>query len=63
MTVHLDHTLVITRDQLSDGTECFVASDPAFPGCVSYGRTEAEAVEDFDEAKRVWLRARGDRSS
>jgi predicted RNase H-like HicB family nuclease len=60
MTIHVDHALIIKRDQLSDGTVCFVAEDPALPGCVSYGLTPEEAAEEFDDAKKVYLRARNE---
>jgi predicted RNase H-like HicB family nuclease len=58
MTTHLDHSTVITRDRLGNGTECFVAHDPALPGCVSYGKTPAEAAEQLEDARQVYLRAR-----
>ncbi|HET7228652.1 MAG TPA: hypothetical protein VFJ16_01485 [Longimicrobium sp.] len=63
MTIRLDHPPVITRDRMSDGTECFIASDSALPGCVTYGDTEAEVIELFEDAKRLYLRARGEASS
>lgn len=56
MTIHLDHATVIKRDRLSDGTECFVAEDPALPGCVAYGKTAVEAAEQFEEVKQAYLR-------
>jgi predicted RNase H-like HicB family nuclease len=63
MTIHVDHPPVITRDRLSDGSECFIASDPALPGCVTYGETEAEVIELFEDAKRLYLRVRGEAAS
>ncbi len=32
-----------------------VAECPALPGCVSQGRTEAEAVSNIREAIELWL--------
>ena len=55
MTIHLDHSVVIEADRLGDGTECFVARDPELPGCVSYGKTPAEAVEMLKDARRAYL--------
>jgi len=56
MTTHVEHPIVITRDRLGDGTECFVAEDPALPGCVSYGKTPDEAMEMLEDARRAYLR-------
>ena len=41
-----------------DETGMIVAECPAIPGCVSQGRTEAEAVENIREAIAVCLEAR-----
>lgn len=32
-----------------------VAECPSLPGCVSQGRTEAEAVDNIREAIQLWL--------
>jgi len=32
-----------------------VAECPALPGCVSQGRTEAEAIDNIREAMELWL--------
>jgi len=32
-----------------------VAECPALPGCVSQGRTEAEAIDNIREAIELWL--------
>ncbi len=41
-----------------DETGMIVAECPAIPGCVSQGRTEAEAVENIREAIAGCLEAR-----
>ncbi len=41
-----------------DETGIIVAECPAIPGCVSQGRTEAEAVENIREAIAACLEAR-----
>ena len=41
-----------------DETGMIVAECPAIPGCVSQGRTEAEAVENIREAIAACLEAR-----
>ena len=32
-----------------------VAECPSLPGCVSQGRTEAEAIDNIREAMQLWL--------
>ncbi len=32
-----------------------VAECPSLPGCVSQGRTEAEAIDNIREAVQLWL--------
>lgn len=56
MTTHVERSIVITRNRLSDGTECFIAEDPSLPGCITYGKTEDEAMEMLDDARRAYLR-------
>ena len=48
--------LLVTLD--SDETGMIVAECPAIPGCVSQGRTEAEALENIREAIIGCLEAR-----
>jgi predicted RNase H-like HicB family nuclease len=42
-----------------DETAMIVAECPAIPGCVSQGRTEAEALDNIREAIAGCLAARG----
>jgi len=48
--------LIVTLDR--DETGMIVAECPAIPGCVSQGRTEAEALENVQEAIRACIEAR-----
>ncbi len=50
--------VVIQRDE----TGYYVAEVPALPGCVSQGRTEAEAKENIKEAIIGWLTVMNDRA-
>jgi len=43
----------------SDETEMLVAECPSIPGCISEGRTEAEALENIREAIAGCLASRG----
>jgi predicted RNase H-like HicB family nuclease len=52
----------VTIEQDEDGI--FVAEVPALPGCISQGKTRAEAVENVKEAIELYLEsleAHGDR--
>ncbi len=46
-------TLQIVLEPGEDGW--IVAECPALPGCVSQGRTEAEAIDNIREAIELWL--------
>ena len=41
----------------ADESGGFAISCPAFPGCISQGETEKEAIENFKEALIGWLGA------
>ena len=46
-------TLKIVLEPGEDGW--IVVECPALPGCVSQGRTEAEAIDNIREAMELWL--------
>lgn len=48
--------LIVTLER--DETGMIVVECPAIPGCVSQGRTEAEAIDNIREAIRGCLEAR-----
>ena len=50
---------IVTIERDEDGA-CVVEC-PAIPGCVSQGRTEAEALENIKDAIRQSLEVRADR--
>ena len=45
-----------------DGTGYYVAEVPALPGCVSQGRTAAEAKSNIKEAIGGWLAVMNDKA-
>jgi hypothetical protein len=45
----------------ADGGSCFIASDPACPGCTGYAATEDGALDSLARARRAWDRHGGDR--
>ncbi len=49
----------MTIDRDEDGV--YVIECPAIPGCVSQGRTEAEALENIKDAIRQCLEVRAER--
>lgn len=51
--------LFVTIDRDEDGA--YVAECPAIPGCVSQGSTEAEALENIQDAIRQCLEVRRER--
>lgn len=40
----------LTKDVTTSGEECWVATHPAYPGCVGYGHSQEEAVRIFKAA-------------
>lgn len=50
---------IVTIDRDEDGV--LVAECPSIPGCVSQGKTEAEALENIKDAIRQCLEVRADR--
>jgi len=51
--------LSVTIDRDEDGA--WVAECPAIPGCVSQGKTKAEAVKNIKEAIELCLEVRAER--
>lgn len=49
-------TITITRDE--DGV--FISECPAIPGCISQGKTEAEAQQNIQDAIRQCLAVRNE---
>ncbi|HXZ39098.1 MAG TPA: type II toxin-antitoxin system HicB family antitoxin [Terriglobales bacterium] len=49
--LELPYTVVLRRDEQGD----FVARVDELPGCSAHGRSRPEALENLDEAKRLWI--------
>ncbi len=56
---YLDMKLSVTFDRDEDGI--WVAECPAIPGCVSQGKTKAEAMDNIKEAITLCLEVRAER--
>jgi antitoxin HicB len=52
----LPYSVRLTR-RSEDGDTFYVAEIPDLPGCMSDGKTEQEALNMVEEAKRLWLEA------
>jgi antitoxin HicB len=52
---HLDQKYPI---EIVEDDDSFVASIPDLPGCVSFGNTAPEALENLQETKLLWLKGR-----
>lgn len=50
------HDVVIYPDVMEDGTVVYMSTDPGLPGCVSDGRTPAEAEANLEDARAVYVR-------
>ena len=51
--------LLVTIDRDEDGV--YVVECPSIPGCLSQGKTEAEALENIKDAIQACLEVRRDR--
>jgi predicted RNase H-like HicB family nuclease len=45
----------VREGKYPDGSPCFVASHPDLPGCVTYAKSEPEAIEALGEARGAYL--------
>ncbi len=54
-------TFHVNLEKAEDGW--FVVECPSLPGCVSQGKTEAEALENIKEAIVAWLWAEDQKSA
>ena len=50
--------LIVTLER--DETGMIVAECPAIPGCISQGKTKAEALDNISEAIKLCLEARAE---
>jgi len=52
--LNLNYPITITKDE-DEGEVYFEAEIPDLPGCGSYGKTIEEALNNLEEAKKLWL--------
>jgi predicted RNase H-like HicB family nuclease len=51
----LPYAVQVRPDECSDGTVCYVAQVMELDGCESHGDTPEEALENLQEAKRLFI--------
>ncbi|MBI4715133.1 MAG: type II toxin-antitoxin system HicB family antitoxin [Nitrospirae bacterium] len=51
----LPYVVEVVPDQATDGSLCYRAYNPELPGCMSHGDTPQDAVENLEEARRLYI--------
>lgn len=50
-----DYLTVASKTVATDGSPCYLAIHPELPGCMASGDSEAEALENLDDARQLYL--------
>jgi predicted RNase H-like HicB family nuclease len=53
--IHLTYAVEVVPDSTTDGMLCYRASHPELPGCMAHGETPEEALENLEDAKRLYV--------
>lgn len=53
--MNLPYAIEIIPDETTDGGRCYLVMHPELPGCMSHGDTEAEALQNLAEARRLYI--------
>ena len=51
----LPYQQTVTLEECTDGSPCYVARVIELPGCESHGTTRAEALDNLEDAKRLYI--------
>lgn len=54
----LPYTAIVTPDEGMSGEPCYRAELPQLPGCMSHGKTPEEALQNLEDAKRLFIETR-----
>ncbi len=54
----LQYVTKIVPDEDMEGHRCYRAEHPELPGCMSHGKTPAEAVQNLSDATRLYIQTR-----
>jgi predicted RNase H-like HicB family nuclease len=55
--MRLPYSTEVVPDVCTDGSQCYLASNPELPGCISHGRTPEEAQINLQSARRLYIKA------
>jgi predicted RNase H-like HicB family nuclease len=53
--LHLAYAVEVVPESTTDGVLCYRASHPELPGCMAHGETPEEALENLEDAKRLYI--------
>jgi antitoxin HicB len=56
----LPYAAVVIQDEDMRGKSCYRAENPQLPGCMSHGETPKEAMQNLEEARRLYIQTRLD---
>ena len=51
----LPYQQTVTFEECTDGSPCYIARVIELPGCESHGTTPAEALDNLENAKRLYI--------
>ena len=49
------YAVQVVPDATTDGGVCYLASHPELPGCMAHGDTIDEALQNLEDARRLYL--------
>jgi predicted RNase H-like HicB family nuclease len=53
--LHLPYVVEVIPESTTDGMLCYRASHPELPGCMAHGETPGEALDNLEDAKRLYI--------
>lgn len=53
--VHRPYIIFYQLDRRTDGAVCYLAWHPELPGCMSDGDTPQEALQNLEDARRIYI--------
>lgn len=54
--MELRYAVQVVPDVCTDGTQCYLASYPELPGCMSHGADPEEAIRNLEGARRLYIK-------
>jgi predicted RNase H-like HicB family nuclease len=53
--IDLPYAVEVVPESTTDGMLCYRASHPELPGCMAHGDTPDEALENLEDARRLYI--------